>query len=111
MRKRAQFVAVRKGHVHHTRPFVLTARERNDDLNHIGLGFTVSKANGNAVVRNRIKRRLKHAIKSIQGQTARQGCDYVIIAKPECLTTKFSELVEQLRRGFGKIGDKLSIPH
>lgn len=53
------------------------------------IGFVVSKRSGNAVKRNRIKRRLRHAIVGVQLQP---GIDYVIIANDRVATAPFSEI-------------------
>ncbi len=58
------------------------------------LGLVVSKRSGNAVRRNRIKRRIRHAIADTKLQP---GNDYVIIANSQLDTTPFSELVDRLR--------------
>ena len=55
----------------------------------------VSKRSGNAVKRNRIKRRLRHAIAGVQLQP---GIDYVIIANDRVATAPFSEIEGWLKR-------------
>lgn len=55
----------------------------------------VSKRNGNAVTRNRIKRRLRHAIAGIKLQP---GNDYVIIANHQVATAPFSKIKGWLSR-------------
>ncbi len=67
-------------------------------------GFTVSKRCGGAVRRNRIRRRLKEALRLIDPLPARPGHDYVIIARPEALGMAFSDLQAGLLRALGKAG-------
>jgi ribonuclease P protein component len=57
------------------------------------IGLVVGKRVGNAVVRNRAKRRLRHALKQIPLE---QGMDYVIIAEREVLDLPFESLVGRL---------------
>jgi ribonuclease P protein component len=57
------------------------------------VGLVVGRRVGNAVDRNRAKRRLRHALIEI---SLEQGMDYVIIADREVLDTPFESLVERL---------------
>jgi len=67
-------------------------------------GFTVSKRCGGAVRRNRIRRRLKEALRLVDPLPARLGYDYVIIARPEALRMAFSDLQAGLGRALGRAG-------
>ncbi|WP_089177524.1 ribonuclease P protein component [Bosea sp. AS-1] len=69
------------------------AEEGRDSLR---LGLTASRKTGNAVKRNRIRRRLRAAAaKALAGQTDR-ACDVVVIARSEVLGTTFDRLVADL---------------
>ena len=70
----------------------------------MSLGFAVvaSKKIGNAVARNRAKRRLR-AIFSELASTAKLG-DYVIIAKDSLLSSKYSQASKNIRWALKKIG-------
>ncbi len=61
------------------------------------VGYTASKKVGNAVKRNRAKRRLREVVRATMGQVAEAGCDYVIIARSECVDVAFDQLI----RDFG----------
>ena len=63
-------------------------------------GFTVTKKLGGAVVRNRIRRRLKAAIAALAPKEARDGFDYVLVARPAALDRDFTEMVADLTRAF-----------
>lgn len=65
-------------------------------------GFTVTKKMGNAVVRNRIKRRLRSAIAQT-GSDALEGYDYVIISRQKAQDCLFSDLLRDMRFAFSRI--------
>jgi ribonuclease P protein component len=66
-------------------------------------GFTVTKQSGGAVQRNRIRRRLKEALRLLDPLPARPSHDYVILARPEALGMPFLALQGELIRAFGMI--------
>ncbi|SCX20773.1 ribonuclease P [Agrobacterium sp. DSM 25558] len=56
------------------------------------VGFTVTKRQGNAVERNRMRRRLKEAVRLSAGLAMKPGHDYVIVARRDVLNTEFAVL-------------------
>jgi ribonuclease P protein component len=66
-------------------------------------GFTVTKKIGKAVVRNRIRRRLKEALRALDPLPARPGHDYVMIARIDALGLPLAALQAELARALGKI--------
>jgi ribonuclease P protein component len=66
-------------------------------------GFTVTKQSGGAVQRNRIRRRLKEALRLLNPLPARPGHDYVILARPAALDMPFLALQGELIWALGKI--------
>jgi ribonuclease P protein component len=66
-------------------------------------GITVTKKIGGAVVRNRIRRRLKEALRDLVPLPARHGHDYVIVARRETLGTPFALLKESLAKALIRI--------
>ncbi len=98
IKKRRDFLAVRGGRRASTAAFLLEAKSRKADAVTEGtedhaprIGFTVTKKLGNAVRRNRIRRRLKAAVSSVEG--FRDGFDYVIVARAAAFDRPFAELV------------------
>ncbi len=108
LRKRADFLraasALRQG----TGGFLLQARRRPDDepvpAGAIRVGFTCSKKIGNAVLRNRAKRRLREIARLILPALAQPGWDYVLIGRPEATVSRdFLDLQNDLRRAIADI--------
>ena len=83
MRKRRDFLAAARGRVARRAGFVLQARARGGDEepSTIRVGFTCSKKVGNAVARNRAKRRLREIARLDLPALARPGWDYVLIGR------------------------------
>jgi ribonuclease P protein component len=66
-------------------------------------GFTVTKKIGNAVVRNRIRRRLREAVRLSSG--AEPGTDYVLVGRRAALSLQFDRLVTDLMSGFAALAE------
>ncbi len=62
------------------------------------VGFTVTRKNGNAVKRNRIKRRLREAVRIGLADNMEAGTDYVIVAHRDALHAPFESLIDELNR-------------
>jgi ribonuclease P protein component len=87
MKKRADFVRTSRA-LYLSKPgFVLQLRQRGPSeptpLNITRVGFTCSKKVGNAVARNRAKRRLREIARLFLPKNGRAGCDYVLIGRRE----------------------------
>jgi ribonuclease P protein component len=67
------------------------------------VGFTCSRKVGNAVMRNRARRRLKEAARRVLAE-ARPGYDYVLIGRTETVTRPFERLLADLRAALAKLG-------
>ena len=88
LRKTKDFAAVRReGRSWSDRLLVLAARRNDQEISRFG--FSVGKRVGNAVVRNKIKRRLKEAVPHTQVQ---QGWDIVLIARRDASSADFHRL-------------------
>ena len=100
--KRKDFLAVRRGEKRRGRLFLVEVLDRGDQAEP-RVGFTVTKKTGNAVERNRIRRRLREAAKTALGHKAQPGFDYVLIARREAISASFPALVENLSRAVTRL--------
>lgn len=104
LRKRAEFQRVRGGGRASTSSFVLEGKARVPSADaQARFGFTVTKKLGGAVVRNRIRRRLKAAIGELVVRMADRQFDYVIVARDAALERPFVELVSDLELAFKRV--------
>jgi len=103
--RRSDFLrAARSRHV--ARPgFILQARKRTpDEADGVRIGYTCSKKVGNAVRRNRAKRRLRAVARDVLPGCGRDGWDYVLIGRPETTQNQpFDEMVDDLKTALEKI--------
>lgn len=76
---------------------VLQARRRDDDLSLVRVGFTATKKIGNAVVRNRAKRRMREAARALVPLLGRAGHDYVFIARSGAPTRPWERLLDDVK--------------
>ncbi len=70
----------------------------------VRVGYTASKKVGNAVARNRAKRRLRALVARVMPTAARAGCDYVVIARTATLTRSFDALIDDLSVALARVG-------
>lgn len=103
MRKRADFVRASHGRRQGTTGFHLQALRRGDD-DRLRVGFTCSKKVGNAVARNRAKRRLREIARLVLPQHGRTGWDYVLVGKRDVTASHdFATMQADLIRALGSI--------
>lgn len=82
--------------------FVLLVRPRGDDDETMRVGFTVTKKIGNAVVRNRMKRRLRALARELLPEGGIGGADHVLIGRQGGIERPFSTLRDELARALAK---------
>lgn len=102
LRRRADFLALRKGKRVSRRAFLLQALPNGRETTR--LGYTVTKKLGNAVLRNRIKRRLRAAAATVFPQYAALGVDYNLLARPAAATIAFPALLDDLKSALVEAG-------
>ena len=96
LRQRADFLAVANGARASSAAFVVQARRRDDD-GPIRVGFTVSRKNGTATERNRIRRRLRELVKLLDVISMRPHSDYVLVGRRAALNRDFATMLDDLR--------------
>jgi ribonuclease P protein component len=83
--------------------FVLLIRPRHDGDPAMRLGLTVSRKVGNAVVRNRMKRRFRELARKILHEAGHEGADHVLIGRQGGIERDFALLEAELRRALAKL--------
>jgi len=83
--------------------FVLLVRPRDDDDSTMRIGFTVTKKIGNAVVRNRMKRRFRALAREILPAHGIAGADHVLIGREGGIERDYASLVSELQRALKKL--------
>ena len=102
--KRADFLRAARAQRSGQPGFLLQARARKDENTEIRVGYTCSKKIGNAVARNRAKRRLREIARHELLANAVPGWDYVLVGRPGATINRdFSELRRDLTRALRKI--------
>ena len=93
LRQRADFLAAATGSKVPATAFVLQARKRSDD-GPVRVGFTVSKKVGNAVERNRVRRRLREIVRLSDAARMQTGHDYVLVGRRAALKLPFARIAQ-----------------
>jgi ribonuclease P protein component len=102
LRQRADFLAAATGAKASVTGFLLQALDRRED-GPVRVGFTVSRKVGNAVVRNRVRRRLKEMVRLAPPERMRPGYDYVLIGRRASLDLAFDRLSEDFDRALERV--------
>jgi len=108
MTERRDFLAAARARRTPAPAFILQARQRRDDETaprmQIRIGFTCSKKVGNAVARNRAKRRLRAIAHEVLPGLGKPGWDYVLIGRAEKTATRaYMDLKADLARALKQI--------
>lgn len=96
LKSRPQFLAVREGEKRKGPLVLIEVLDRQEPETPARVGFTVTKKHGNSVERNRMRRRLKEAVRTHAGFAMQPGCDYVIVARRDVLFASFADLKRTL---------------
>ena len=106
LKKRADFLAAARARRKPMPGFVLQARARGAG-EAIRVGYTCSRKVGNAVARNRAKRRLRALARDVFPACGRPGWDYVLIGRPDVTATQdFAEMRAELANAVEAVHSK-----
>lgn len=107
MRQRADFLAAARAQRVPMPAFLVQARQRDPSepsQTPVRVGFTCSKKVGNAVARNRAKRRLREVARAVVPIEGRPGWDYVLIGRADATATHpFDAMKDDLSRALRKL--------
>jgi ribonuclease P protein component len=107
LRQRADFLAAASGIKIPAAAFVLQARKRSD-TGPARFGFTVSKKVGNAVERNRVRRRLREIVRLSAASRLRAGHDYVLVGRRAALNLPFALMTQDFEGALRRVHAKRS---
>ncbi len=85
------------------RAFVLLVRDRADDTQQMRIGITVSKKVGNAVIRNRMKRRFRALAREVLPESGLAGADHVLIGRNGGIERDYDALRAELLKALGRV--------
>ncbi|HPF47103.1 MAG: ribonuclease P protein component [Alphaproteobacteria bacterium] len=99
IKKRSDFLRVAETRKKWISPAVIVQVAKNKDIvaDKIRVGYTASKKVGNAVLRNRAKRRMREAARLVMSENGVKSHDYVLIARKEITERPYSELIRDLK--------------
>ena len=98
LKQRAEYLAARNGRSERRKSVVIQAIRRPTPADPaIGAGFTATKKIGNAVTRNRAKRRLREAARSLLPAFGVPGADYVFIARSSTAGCAWPSLLDEMK--------------
>ncbi len=106
LKTRPQFLFVRGGQSERRKSVVVQARVRKGGAQ-IGAGFTATKKIGNAVIRNRAKRRLREAASLLLPLHGRGGADYVFIARMDTATIGWQRLLDDMESALISLAEQI----
>ena len=103
LRIRRDFLAANAGKRAPMPGFVLLVRDRADGDPSMRIGYTVTKKIGNAVVRNRMKRRLRALARDLLPESGIRGADHVLIGRNGGIDRDFARLRADLAKALTKV--------
>jgi ribonuclease P protein component len=108
IKNRADFVAIGNNNIKFHSPTILLLAKKTPEkylagpkngrvIDFCRVGYTVTKAIGGAVIRNKIKRRYREAFRLLYKEYAKNHFDYVVIAKKDAVTADYKKICDDLK--------------
>ncbi len=102
LRRPADFEALQRLGTSRAHPLLVVRAVRNG-LDRTRYAFSTGHRLGGAVVRNRVRRRLREIVRSL-APCVESGWDVLVVARPESVSASYAELRETLARLFRRVG-------
>jgi ribonuclease P protein component len=106
IKKRSDFLAANRGKRYATPGFVLLVFDRRDDDPAKRLGITITKKVGNAVVRNRMRRRFRELARELLAEHGKAGADHILIGRDGGIERDFSALRAEMVKALNKLANQ-----
>lgn len=112
LKKRADFLRAAGSGFKFVKPSIIVqSRPRNEsavpEAASIRMGFTATKKLGNAIIRNRTKRRMRAAAAALMPEFGMEGCDYVFIGRDETFKGSFANILRDMRHSLKRLADQM----
>ncbi len=101
--KRADFLSANRGRRFARPGFVLLVSDRRDDDPSIRLGITITKKVGNAVIRNRMRRRFRSLMREMLAEKGKPGADHILIGRDGGIEMDYARLRADLQKAFERV--------
>ena len=101
--KRSDFLAANRGKRYATPGFVLLVFDRRDGDPAKRLGITITKKVGNAVIRNRMRRRFRELAREMLGEMGKAGADHILIGRDGGIERDFGDLRGDMAKALTKL--------
>lgn len=111
IKKRPDFLAANRGKRFASKGFVLLIYDRRDGDDQKRLGITVTKKVGNAVVRNRMKRRFRELAREYLPENGQNGADHILIGRIGGIDHDYTKLKNDFAHALKKIVKNPTSPH
>jgi ribonuclease P protein component len=110
IKKRSDFLAANRGKRYATPGFVLLVFDRRDDDPAKRLGITITKKVGNAVVRNRMRRRFRELARELLAEHGKAGADHILIGRDGGIERDFGMLRAEMVKALNKLAHQNRSP-
>lgn len=103
IQKRSDFLAANRGKRYATPGFVLLVFDRRDNNAAKRLGITITKKVGNAVIRNRMRRRFRALAMEMLADLGKAGADHILIGRDGGIERDFGQLRDDMAKALRKL--------